>query len=88
MSLRIFLFCDFCNPEGIRTVDERRAPIRDTGKGRRNTDNKVWFEGSAEEAVINQGWHITEDNKHICPDCQHRLESWPGKRLGDFALSA
>lgn len=89
MSLRMFLFCDFCNPEGIRVLDDRRFKARKEGySGRRYSDSRVWFEGSVEEAITRHGWIISDDDKHICPGCKQRLERWPGKRLGEFALRA
>lgn len=88
MSLRTFLFCDFCNPEGIRVLDDRRTkPRADGNSGRRYSDARVWFEGPVEEAVNQNGWIISHDDKHICPDCQERIKRWPGKQLGEFALN-
>lgn len=81
MSIRIFVFCDLCNPEGIRNINnryrmtdrreinnERRIEIRRTIKGRRNGDGRSWYEGTL-DAAIEQGWSVAVDNKILCPDC-------------------
>lgn len=72
MSIRSFVFCDICNPEGRRHVEERRGP-RDEAQstGRRIGDGRAWFEGSLEEAC-QSGWVITAQGKHVCARCHDR----------------
>lgn len=70
MSIRSFVFCDICNPQGIRTIEFRRAPRKeDIRNGRRICDGRFWFEGNLSAAVQN-GWITTEKGKHICPSCK------------------
>lgn len=74
MSVRTFVFCDICNAKAVRNLEERRNPNRGGGKdthGRRISDGRAWFEGSAKEAV-KCGWHIHADGRHICPRCHNR----------------
>ena len=77
MSLRTFLFCDFCNRRGTRIVDDRRGRARSLRTGRRSNDERAWYEGSPEDAVRDAGWHITRDGRHLCPRCRDRMESAP-----------
>lgn len=62
MGIRVFIFCDCCNPQGIRIVTDNH------GFDRRNSDGRSWFEGSSREA-IKMGWKTFGDNKIICPNC-------------------
>ena len=62
MSIRTFIFCDGCNPQGVRNVYENEQ------YDRRNSDGRSWCEGSLEEAV-KLGWEIFEENKILCPHC-------------------
>jgi hypothetical protein len=71
MSVRTFLFCDICNPMGIRLVEVRRTGERDTSEGRRLIDGRAWFEGSVEEAKAVR-WAVTLDGRHVCPACATR----------------
>lgn len=68
MSTRTFLFCDVCNPQGVRTVEQRRKLRRgDTGK--RITDGRAWYEGDAKRAVALHGWKVIGLDMHACPRC-------------------
>ena len=87
MSVRTFLFCDFCNPGGLRTVEYQRCGRRPSCAGRRREDGRAWFEGTVEEAVEQHGWHCTEDGYHLCPECKARLTARPGARLGAFHIA-
>lgn len=69
MSIRKFVFCDICNPLGLRSVEFRRAPRPDQRNGRRISDNRAWYEGEVAEAIKLAGW-ISFEGKHICPICQ------------------
>jgi hypothetical protein len=76
MSRRTFIFCDICNPMGIRYVEMRRgAAGRDPRVGRRITDGRCWFEGDDAEAR-QVGWVTVEGSgQHICPTCFSHLRS-------------
>ncbi|NIR30407.1 MAG: hypothetical protein GWN84_14085 [Gammaproteobacteria bacterium] len=75
MSVRTFLFCDVCNPMGIRTVEMRRGGRhRDARAGRRITDGRAWFEGDVEAAQA-AGWSPSHDGRHLCPLCTAREET-------------
>lgn len=65
MAVRTFIFCDTCNPRGIRSIEERRYSMR--RGGRRINDDRAWFEGTEEEAR-QAGWHI-ENGTHTCEYC-------------------
>lgn len=73
MTQRSFIFCDICNPQAVRMVEGRRGAHR-ARDGRRNSDGRMWFEGSDEDAR-SYGWLATEDGRHVCPDCVERLRS-------------
>jgi len=51
----------------------RRATGR-SGKGRRISDGRMWFDGSV-QAAQQEGWVATEDGQHICPGCFERMRS-------------
>lgn len=68
--LRVILFCDICNTQGIRYIEQQRNSERGDKGGRRITDGRAWYEGSLVEAE-QEGWLIS-DGKHICPDCQKK----------------
>ena len=68
--LRVIIFCDICNPQGIRYIEQNRSVMRGDMGGRRITDGRAWFEGSLEQALDN-GW-IYRQSQHICPRCQQR----------------
>jgi len=68
--LRVIIFCDVCNPQGIRYIEQKRSTQRGDEGGRRITDGRAWFEGPLQEAV-DAGWSY-EDEQHICPRCQER----------------
>ena len=77
MSIRTFIFCDFCNPQGIRYVEQRRTIDRGDRDGRRITDGRAWYEGGHDDvktAVTEHGWAVTTEGKHICPHCQQHLQ--------------
>jgi len=65
MSLRIFTFCDVCNPQGIRTVKEQGY------LDRRNSDGRSWYEGEHSDAV-KDGWETLAEDKIACPNCIKR----------------
>ncbi len=69
MSIRTFIFCDICNPQGIRTIEFRRSPREDERNGRRLCDARFWIEGSLINA-IESGWTNTPTGQHICPSCK------------------
>ncbi len=68
MSIRTFIFCDICNPQGIRSIEFRRAPRKGERMGRRISDGRIWFDGSLAEA-IDKGWNGNAKGQHICPAC-------------------
>ena len=81
MSIRTFVFCDLCNPQCVRNINnryhitdrreidnERRIELRRTMNGRRNSDGRSWYEGTLDDA-IEQGWMVDEKNKTLCPEC-------------------
>lgn len=85
MSLRSFIFCDFCNPDGVRTVDHRRRGPRPFAAGRRRDDGRAWIEAGEAEAVRAYGWARTAAGGHLCPQCRQRLSLRPpggGPRAG------
>ena len=63
MAIRTFIFCDVCNPLGLRT--EKDGFI----KNRRETDFRTWYEGDEKDAE-KFGWSKTADGRNICPKCQ------------------
>lgn len=69
MSIRTFLFCDVCNPRGIRTPEQRRDMQRRDTHGRRISDGRSWFEGDLEQAVNENDWVATEAGLYVCPSC-------------------
>ncbi len=69
MSIRKFIFCDICNPQGLRSIEFRRSPRADERSGRRISDGRAWFEGELSQAV-EAGWQCNSDGMHICPNCQ------------------
>ena len=73
MSVRTFIFCDRCNPQGIRNIN-RRNRSTDENKGRRNSDGRAWFEGSIEEG-IELGWSINAQEEDLCPSCVKKCMS-------------
>ena len=68
--LRVIIFCDTCNPQGIRYIEQNRSTQRSDKEGRRLTDDRAWFEGSLEEA-LQEGWSH-KNGVHTCPRCQER----------------
>jgi hypothetical protein len=72
MSIRTFIFCDICNPQGLRSIEFRRHPRRDR-TGRRLSDGRSWVEGNISSAVEN-GWSINSEGKHICPVCKEHTQ--------------
>ncbi|MDO8842980.1 MAG: hypothetical protein Q7U98_13550 [Methylicorpusculum sp.] len=69
MSIRKFIFCDICNPQGLRSIEFRRSTRIDERNGRRISDGRAWFEGDVGSALKN-GWQVTPEGTHICPACQ------------------
>lgn len=81
MSTRTFLFCDICNPQALRYVEQRRGSRRgDTGI--RITDGRAWYEGDAKSAVASRGWRTIGIGKHACPRCVERIRKNHGINLG------
>ncbi len=73
MAIRTFVFCDCCNPHGIRAVADRRSQARAVNSGRRWEDGRAWVEGALEHAIERHNWKITADGYHVCDNCQDRL---------------
>jgi hypothetical protein len=69
MSIRKIIFCDICNPQGMRPIEFRRTPRENERTGRRLSDGRAWIEGELTIAIDN-GWLCTPDGQHICPTCQ------------------
>lgn len=63
MSKRTFIFCDACNPEGIRT--DNRGFLY----SRRACDVRSWCEGEDKDA-LDAGWVTTDEGLNVCPKCQ------------------
>ena len=63
MSKRTFIFCDACNPQGIRT--DHKGVLY----SRRACDVRSWHEGDEKE-VVDAGWETTSEGLDICPKCQ------------------
>lgn len=72
VAIRTFLFCDICNPQAIRHVEQRRRQPRADSSGQRITDGRAWFEGEVAMAVQGHGWILTETGQHVCPTCAQR----------------
>ncbi|MFW5451056.1 MAG: hypothetical protein ACKE9I_05610 [Methylophagaceae bacterium] len=68
--LRVIIFCDICNPQGVRYIEQTRSTLRGDIEGRRITDGRSWYEGPLEEA-LEAGWDH-ENGKHICSRCRDR----------------
>jgi len=74
VTIRTFVFCDACNPQATRYVEQRRSASRgDHGgcggrRGRRATDGRAWFEGAVHDAE-QAGWRVTREGRHLCPAC-------------------
>ncbi|PHS70353.1 MAG: hypothetical protein COB23_04365 [Methylophaga sp.] len=68
--LRVIIFCDICNPQGIRYIEQNRSTSRGDEGGRRVTDGRSWFEGPIDEA-LKIDW-LQQEGDHICPRCQDR----------------
>ena len=69
MSIRTFLFCDVCNPRGIRCPEQRRDMRRRDFMGRRITDARAWFEGDTAQAIEQGHWVEIEGGFYYCPSC-------------------
>jgi hypothetical protein len=70
MAIRTFIFCDICNPRGIRTPETRQGAHRDSElRGRRVSDSRAWFEGEITDAIAS-GWLFDPQGRHVCPGCQ------------------
>ncbi|MFQ3236052.1 MAG: hypothetical protein ACI9C4_001616 [Paraglaciecola sp.] len=70
--LRAFIFCDICNRQGLRYIEQNRSSQRGDEGGRRVTDGRSWYEGTLQEA-LNVGW-VDDDGQHICPHCHQRAQ--------------
>ena len=68
--LRVIIFCDICNPQGIRYIEQNRSTQRGDHGGRRVTDGRSWFEGALDDALQLDWSH--EDGVHVCPRCRNR----------------
>jgi hypothetical protein len=69
MSIRKIIFCDICNPRGVKTVEFRRGYRKNGSTGRRITESRAWIEGDVTDAVEN-GWLCTQNDRHVCPVCK------------------
>ena len=69
MSIRTFIFCDICNPQGLRSIEFRRSPRTSDREGRRISDGRAWFDGDMSHAIEN-GWSTDKEGQHICPSCK------------------
>lgn len=65
MAVRTFVFCDACNPQGFRAINSGND------FGRREADDRAWFEGSLFEAQYN-GWVTTAEGHNLCPKCHEK----------------
>jgi hypothetical protein len=70
MTIRTFIFCDICNPQGLRSIEYRRTTRLDERSGRRISDGRAWLETSLDQTLDKAGWLRTTDGLHICPRCQ------------------
>ena len=77
MTIRTFIFCDVCNPQGIRVIEYRRATRLGARPGRRMCDGRAWLESSVDHAIEKAGWIRTIEGLHICPACQGIREADP-----------
>jgi hypothetical protein len=68
--LRVIVFCDICNPQRIRYIEQQRNSERGDEGGRRITDGRSWYEGSLTEAE--QIVWIMDGDKHFFPKCEAR----------------
>lgn len=68
VTTRTTLFCDICNTQAIRYIEQRRNPLR-RNKGQRVTDGRAWYDGDAKRAVALHGWKVIGPDKHACPRC-------------------
>jgi hypothetical protein len=84
VSVRTFVFCDVCNSQGLRCVEQRRGLHRVQGAGRRITDDRAWLEGDL-TAALDHGWRVTPDGRHLCPRCATRHANWPHEAAGTGA---
>ena len=44
--LRVIIFCDICNQQGVRYIEQQRSTQRGDDGGRRVTDGRSWYEGT------------------------------------------
>lgn len=72
MSIRTIVFCDLCNAEGVRYVEQRRGHGRGDRSGRRFSDGRAWFDGGIDHAIRGAGWVTTPDGQHVCPHCYQK----------------
>ncbi|WP_347987365.1 hypothetical protein [Methylomonas sp. AM2-LC] len=70
MTIRTFIFCDICNPQGLRSIEYRRTTRLDERSGRRISDGRAWLEASLDQSLDKSGWVRTADGLHLCPRCQ------------------
>jgi len=74
MSIRTFIFCDICNPQGLRSIEFRRSTRSHQRSGRRICDGRAWFEGNLDMAK-QAGWSCPDSGSHICPQCLKKSEN-------------
>jgi len=84
VSIRRFIFCEACNPQGIRCLELRRNLHRDCCHGRRWNDGRAWFEADLKIALMDagSGWHHDGEGRHVCTDCFARPPSLPTPGTG------
>ncbi len=87
MSIRTFLFCDVCNPRGVRIPEQRRDMQHRNTQGRRVTDGRSWFEGDLKSAVNDNDWVSMDGGYYVCPICSAKgLHADNMKRKSDPGL--
>lgn len=74
MTIRTLIFCDVCNPLGLRTENDGFL------KNRRETDFRTWYEGGEKDAE-KSGWTKTAGGRNLCPKCQQKNA---GNNMADY----
>lgn len=62
MTTRTFIFCDICNPQGLRNLSVNPENKENSGK------LYAWFEGHVDQAA-KLGWGTTDKGLNLCPRC-------------------